>query len=140
MRNLIVLISLILLTSESFCQTITRTELQSDSVVVIPKTLALWILEDLEIKDMCIQENETLSSEVEILREVVSIHDRQIDSYKVKVATLTMMSRDCDMTLQESISQINLKDKEIVKSKRSASAWKIASLIMGSIIIIKSIN
>jgi hypothetical protein len=140
MRNLIVLISLILLTSESFCQTITRTELQSDSVVVIPKTLALWILKDLEIKDMCIQENETLSSEVEILREVVSIHDRQIDSYKVKVATLTMMSRDCDMTLQESISQINLKDKEIVKSKRSASAWKIASLIMGSIIIIKSIN
>jgi hypothetical protein len=108
--------------------------------VIIPKTLALWILEDLEIKDMCIQENETLSSEVEILREVVSIHDRQIDSYKVKVATLTMMSRDCDMTLQESISQINLKDKEIVKSKRSASAWKIASLIMGSIIIIKSIN
>ena len=128
------------MTSESFCQTITRTELQSDSVVVIPKTLALWILQDLEIKDMCIQENETLSSEVEILREVVSIHDRQIDSYKVKVATLTMMSRDCDMMLQDGISQINLKDKEIVKSKRSASAWKIASFIMGSILIIKSIN
>ena len=128
------------MTSESFCQTITRIELQSDSVVVIPKTLALWILQDLEIKDMCIQENETLSSEVEILREVVSIHDRQIDSYKVKVATLTMMSRDCDMMLQDGISQINLKDKEIVKSKRSASAWKIASFIMGGILIIKSIN
>jgi hypothetical protein len=128
------------MTSESFCQTITRTELQSDSVVVIPKTLALWILQDLEIKDMCIQENETLSSEVEILREVVSIHDRQIDSYKVKVATLTMMSRDCDMMLQDGISQINLKDKEIVKSNRSASAWKIASFIMGGILIIKSIN
>jgi hypothetical protein len=89
---------------------------------------------------MCIQENETLSSEVEILREMVSIHDRQIDSYKVKVATLTMMSRDCDMMLQDGISQINLKDKEIVKSNRSASAWKIASFIMGGILIIKSIN
>ena len=134
MRKLILLVSLIAGSFNSFSQTATANNpVTSDSIVCIPKHIVIKVIQDLEKGDM----NE---KQVEILNENLIIKDNYIakqDSV-IKTQTEKVRSFESSVIAQNDVNDVNLKTIEnlnltIKKQNKKIKGWKIivAALLVG---------
>jgi hypothetical protein len=101
---------------------ISRSALEKDSLVVIPKTIALWLAQDA-------YRARSYEHEIELLNEVVNLRDgvilkqvEMIDSYKLKVSSCQELNRSNDLV----ISGLR---KQVRKETTSKRFWKTVAVV-----------
>ncbi len=131
------LLLLTLTSYTSFCQTATKTvSLPSDSVVVLPRTLVTYMVQDLVRYDGL--KEETMRKDESIL-----MLTKQVNAKEVQLGSLRSRLSTCEATNQEyqMIDEANTRTIEILKHKsgkfkrqRNVFIYFSAALIAGLIV------
>ena len=148
MKRLITSLSLVLLTLPSFCQTSTKTQssdsatyrgvtkeqLMKDSLVAIPKTIAIWMAQDVERARSYEQEILMLTSVVNTKENIIGKQDTIIDSYKAKVNGYIKLLGSCqDLNQNYEIEILGLK-KDLTKQTERKKFWRIVAIVLPPIV------
>ena len=142
MKRLLLLLSLALLSSPSFSQKnstetpsdssygITKAQLAKDSLVVIPKTIALWLAQDAHRARSYEHEIQLLNEVIGMRESVLMKQDTIIESYKAKVRSCVTTSELCsDLNREYEFEIIGLK-KELTKQTNRKRFWRTAAFIL----------
>jgi pimeloyl-CoA synthetase len=137
MQNLILLTSMLLMTSSSFCQTDTTevktppppqktlsiNTLKNDTIIGIPKTLTLYLIQDAIKADSYAEEIVLLKKGLDIKQEVITKQDTVIQLHKQKEAGFRKQINDCnDLVSEFEAKNIGL-EKQVVKKTRAKRFW-----------------
>lgn len=113
-------------------QTITRKELLTDSVVVIPKTIAKWMLQDIEKAKSYEDELKVLYGSLDRKQDIIEKQDTIIDIMKSKNLSLSKTLIQCEelaATQGVEIANLNL---GIIKKKKEVKLWKAVAILAGA--------
>ena len=128
MKKSIALTSLLLMSLAAQSQTITRKELLTDSVVVIPKTIAKWMLQDIEKAKSYEDEIKVLYGSIDKKQDIIGKQDTIIDMLRMKNTNLTKTLTQCeDLVATHEIAITGL-NKDLVKKKRHVRFWKVVAV------------
>lgn len=108
-------------------QTITRKELLTDSVVVIPKTIARWMLEDIEKAKSYEQEIKVLYGVIDKKQDIIGKQDTIVDVLRAKNASLSKTLMDCDEVTSLQATQIEGLKKDVRRKTRLKRFWTVAA-------------
>jgi len=108
-------------------QTITRKELLNDSVVVIPKTIAKWMLEDIEKAKSYEQEIKVLYNVIDKKQDIIIKQDTIMDVLRAKNASLNKTLLDCDEITGLQATEIGGLKKDVRKQTRLKRFWTVAA-------------
>ncbi len=121
-------------------QTITRKELLTDSVVVIPKTIAKWMLQDIEKAKSYEEEIKVLYGSVDKKQDIIEKQDTIIDLLRAKNLSLSKTLIDCeDLAATQGIEIANL-SLTVIKKKRAVRFWKVAAFVAASGILVNHLH
>lgn len=109
-------------------QTITRKELLTDSVVVIPKTIARWMLEDIEKAKSYEQEIKVLYGVIERKQDIIGKQDTIVDVLRLKNGVLSKTLIDCEDLVGTQTIEIAGLTKDVRVQKRKKTFWKVAAV------------
>lgn len=137
MRNLILLTSMLLMTSSSFCQTDTTevktppapqktlsiSTLKNDTIIGIPKTLTLYLIQDAIKADSYAEEIVLLKKGLDIKQEVISKQDTVIQLHKIKEIKYNQQLSACNDLVGEQEFKIIGLEKTVKKKTRAKRFW-----------------
>lgn len=109
-------------------QTITRKELLTDSVVVIPKTIAKWMLEDIEKAKSYEQEIKVLYGVIERKQDIIGKQDTIVDVLRLKNGVLSKTLIDCEDLVGTQTIEIAGLTKDVRVQKRKKTFWKVIAV------------
>lgn len=109
-------------------QTITRKELLTDSVVVIPKTIAKWMLEDIEKAKSYEQEIKVLYGVIERKQDIIGKQDTIVDVLRLKNGVLSKTLIDCEDLVGTQTIEIAGLTKDVRVQKRKKTFWKVVAV------------
>ena len=84
MKKLLLLASFLLLTLPSFCQRDTKILLNKDSLIYMPKQLAVFLIQDVVKSDAYAEEIAVLNDNVKVKDRIIEQQDTIISIYKKK--------------------------------------------------------
>ncbi len=128
MKRLFASISLLLMSLAVQSQTITRKELLTDSVVVIPKTIARWMLEDAEKVRSYEEEIVLLYGSLNTKDTIISKQDLIVRTLKEKNGSLSKTLSDCEDFNSMQTVQLNNLSQSVLKQKRRKSIWRTLAI------------
>jgi hypothetical protein len=121
-------------------QTTTRRELLTDSVVVIPKTIAKWMLQDIEKAKSYEDELKVLYGSLDRKQDIIEKQDTIIDIMKSKNLSLSKTLLDCEeLAATQGIEIANLSIK-FNKKKKAVKFWKVAAFVAASGILVNHLH
>jgi len=135
MKKILLLVTLVLLTYTSICQTATQPKanhpsgIPQDSLIYLPKSLVIQMIQDLSAGDICQEENQILNNSLEYNQKIISKQDSVIVVYKEKVKTYqneVATYEDLDTENQKTIQNLN---GQLSKEKRKNKVLTIFSTI-----------
>jgi len=116
-------------------QTTTRKELLTDSVVVIPKTIAKWMLQDIEKAKSYEDELKVLYGSLDKKQEIIEKQDTIIDIMKSKNLSMSKTLMECEelaSTQGIEIANLNL---EVKKKGRNVRFWRTVAFVAAAGIV-----
>jgi len=114
--------------------------LLTDSVVVIPKTIAKWMLQDIEKAKSYEDEIKVLYGSVDKKQDIIEKQDTIIDLLRAKNLSLSKTLIDCeDLAATQGIEIANL-SLTVTKKKRAVRFWKVAALVAASGILVNHLH
>ena len=132
MKKILLLASLLLTTYTSICQTATQQNLSKipqDSLIYLPKSLVIQMIQDLSAGDICQEENQILNNSLNYNQKIISKQDSMIVVYKEKVKTYqneVATYENLDTENQKTIQNLN---GQLSKQKRKNKVLTIFSTI-----------
>jgi len=121
-------------------QTITRKELLTDSVVVIPKTIAKWMLQDIEKAKSYEEEIKVLYGSVDKKQDIINKQDTIIDLLRAKNLSLSKTLIDCEELSSAQGTEITNLNLTVTKKKRAVRFWKVAAFVAASGILVNHLH
>lgn len=109
-------------------QTITRKELLTDSVVVIPKTIAKWMLQDIEKAKSYEEEIKVLYGSIDKKQDIIGKQDTIIDMLRIKNTSLSKTLIECEELVASQELAIAGLNTEVKKKKRHIGFWKVVAV------------
>jgi hypothetical protein len=114
--------------------------LLTDSVVVIPKTIAKWMLQDIEKAKSYEDEIKVLYGSVDKKQDIIEKQDTIIDLLRAKNLSLSKTLIDCeDLAATQGIEIANL-SLTVIKKKRAVRFWKVAAFVAASGILVNHLH
>jgi len=116
------LASILMLTSQSFCQTATA----SDSLIILPTKYVINMIIDLKTGDDAKEENEVLEEQLILQAEYVDQADSLVAHYKRNLATMVKISQE----KEEYIDTYKLRLDKVARKSEQQRKW-INYLLVG---------
>lgn len=105
-----------------------------DSLVAIPKTIAIWMAQDVERARSYEQEILMLTSVVNTKENIIGKQDTIIESYKSKVNGYIKLLGLCqDLNQNYEIEILGLK-KDVTKQTERKKFWRIVAIVLPPIV------
>lgn len=105
-----------------------------DSLVAIPKTIAIWMAQDVERARSYEQEILMLTSVVNTKENIIGKQDTIIESYKSKVNGYIKLLGSCqDLNQNYEIEILGLK-KDVKKQTERKKFWRIVAIVLPPIV------
>jgi hypothetical protein len=144
MKKIITLASLVLLTFQSFSQTstkiqlsdsttyrgVTKEQLMKDSLVAIPKTIAIWMAQDVEKARSYEQEIVLLTESLDYKEKVIRKQDTIVDMYREKVSSYIKLNNSCQELNQNYEIEIMGLKKDVKKQTNQKKFWRIVAIVV----------
>jgi hypothetical protein len=131
MVKLLTLVSILLLTLKSFGQTDTKTlyNPNKDSVVTIPKQVAIWMLQDIVKADSYAEELKLLNSSLELKQSIINQQDTIIIIQKQK-----LRAKDSEISTYEELNleqEVKIKglERNVKKQTKAKKFWRIMAFV-----------
>jgi len=132
------------LTLPSFCQTstktqssdsvtyrgITKSQLMRDSLVAIPKTIAIWMAQDVERARSYEQEILMMTGVLGTKEDIITKQDTIIQSYKGKVNSYIKLVASCQDLNQQYENDIYKLNKEVTKQTERKKFWMVLAIVL----------
>ena len=145
MKRIITLASLVLLTFPSLSQTSTKTQsdsiggvtkeqLKKDSLVAIPKTLAIWMAQDVARARSYSEEIVLLNGSVALKQSIIGKQDTIISSYKGKLSAYVSLYNSCNESNQIYEAQIAYLKKDLRIKTAQKKFWRVTAFIMPMVV------
>ena len=131
MQKILILASILLLTLKSFGQIDTKIPYNSnkDSVVTIPKQVAIWMIQDIAKSDSYAEEIKLLNNNINLKQDIIYKQDTIITIQKQQ---LFIKKKELDayeeLTTQQEIQIISL-NKSVRTQTRLKKFWRITTFI-----------
>lgn len=135
MKKLLLLASILLTTLSGFSQQDTASTTQShqilpvpsdkdaDSLVCIPKNLALYMVQDLIAFDYCIGENNSLRNLAITYRNLINAQDTLIKTLQVSESSLKINLNICNKLTEEQSNKIANLEKSLATKTKAKRIW-----------------
>mgnify|MGYP003402927870 FL=1 len=117
------------MTLPGFCQTGILPKTPSDSVVCIPKSMMISIIQDLTKGDNCEEENEILQQNISIQQNALLKKDTIISIYKTKSLMYQSTINDYEALDTENLKKISDLNRKVSSYKKKNKILGIASLV-----------
>ena len=145
MKRIITLVSLVLSTFPSLSQTSTKTQsdsiggvtkeqLKKDSLVAIPKTLAIWMAQDVARARSYSEEIVLLNGSVALKQSIIGKQDTIISSYKGKLSAYVSLYNSCNESNQIYEAQIAYLKKDLRIKTAQKKFWRVTAFIMPMVV------
>jgi len=132
------------LTLQSFSQTSTKTQLSDsttyrgvtkeqlmkDSLVAIPKTIAIWMAQDVEKARSYEQEIVLLTESLDYKEKIIRKQDTVVDMYKDKVSSYIKLNNSCQELNQNYEIEIMGLKKDVKKQTNQKKFWRIVAFVL----------
>jgi hypothetical protein len=131
MVKLLTLVSILLLTLKSFGQTDTKTlyNPNKDSVVTIPKQVAIWMLQDIVKADSYAEELKLLNSSLELKQSIINQQDTIIIIQKQKLkAKDSEISTYEELNLEQEVKIRGL-ERNVKKQTKAKKFWRVMAFV-----------
>jgi len=137
MKKLMLLISMLLTTYSSFSQTDTTEvktppapqktlsikTLKNDTIIGIPKTLTLYLIQDAIKADSYAEEIVLLKKGLDIKQDIISKQDTVIQLHKTKENSFRKQINDCNDLVAEQETKIIGLEKQVTKKTKAKRFW-----------------
>lgn len=117
------------MTSQSFCQTATKIQLdKKDSLIYMPKQLAVFLIQDVVKSDAYAEEIAVLNDNLQIKDRIINQQDTIISIYKKKESSyLKTISLHEDTEAEHTVKIQDLTHK-LEKKRRTLHFWQIVAV------------
>jgi predicted transcriptional regulator of viral defense system len=102
--------------------------LLTDSVVVIPKTIAKWMLQDIEKAKSYEEEIKVLYGSIDKKQDIIGKQDTIIDMLRIKNTSLSKTLIECEELVASQELAIAGLNTEVKKKKRHIGFWKVVAV------------
>lgn len=109
-------------------QTITRKELLTDSVVVIPKTIARWMLQDVIMSKSYEDELKVMYLNADKMGKVIEKQDSIIDIMRMQNIEMGNTLDKCDELVDLQKNKILFLNKDLKKRSRHVRLWRAMTI------------
>ena len=139
MKKLALCLITLLLTSSSFCQTVTQTrpQLNADSVVCIPIQWARYLIQDVIHGDAAKEEVKILNESIQKQNEYILKQDTIVSIYRKRIVLYEETGKEhdrIDSLNQKSIETLKSGYSKIKRQRNAVGLFAIASVILGFIL------
>lgn len=128
-KHALILASLLMLTSKSFCQTAT----ESDSLIILPTHVVLSMITDIKTGDDAREENEMLEEQLVLQAQYVDQADSAVAFYKKNLAIMAKISEEREQYIDTYKLQL---DKVSYKSEKQRKWINYLLIGLGTSLII----
>jgi hypothetical protein len=113
---------------------VTKEQLMKDSLVALPKTIAIWMAQDVERARSYEQEILMLTGVLDTKESIIGKQDTIIESYKGKVNSYIKLLGSCqDLNQNYEIEILGLK-KDVKKQTERKKFWRIVAIVLPPIV------
>jgi len=105
-----------------------------DSLVAIPKTIAIWMAQDVEKARSYEQEIILLTESLDYKEKVIRKQDTIVDIYKEKVSSYIKLNNSCQELNQNYEIEIMGLKKDVKKQTNQKKFWRIAAIVLPAIV------
>jgi hypothetical protein len=130
MKRLILLISFLTLSWNTFSQTDTTkslTQSKDTTQVCLPAPVARQVAKDLLRYDGCVEEIKLLYSKIDKLEDVSKVKTAMIELYEEKDTNTQFMIQQKDLQIQQYEKLTDDLTKEVKSKRRSSLFWKVTT-------------
>ena len=113
---------------------VTKAQLMKDSLVAIPKTIAIWMAQDVERARSYEQEILMLTGVLDTKENIIGKQDTIIESYKAKVNAYMKSLSSCQDLNQQYEDDILGLNKEVKKQTTLKKGWRITAVVLPIIV------
>jgi len=129
MKKLLLCLTLVVLTSQSFCQTATRIALdKKDSLIYMPKQLAIFLIQDVVKSDALAEEIAVLNDNAKVKDRIIEQQDTIISIYKKKETSYLKTISLHEETESEQTVKIQDLTHKIEKKRRTLRFWQLVAV------------
>jgi len=109
---------------------VTKEQLMKDSLVALPKTIAIWMAQDVERARSYEQEILMLTGVIDGKEDIIGKQDTIIESYKGKVNSYIKLLGSCqELNDNYEIEILGLK-KDVKKQTERKKFWKVLAIVL----------
>jgi len=101
-----------------------------DSLVAIPKTIAIWMAQDVEKARSYEQEIVLLTESLDYKEKVIRKQDTIVDIYKEKIGSYIKLNNSCQELNQNYEIEIMGLKKDVKKQTNQKKFWRIVAIVV----------
>ena len=117
------------MTSQSFCQTATKIQLdKKDSLIYMPKQLAVFLIQDVVKSDAYAEEIAVLNDNLKVKDRIINQQDTIISLYKKKESSYLKTISLHEETESEHTVKIQDLTHKLEKKRRTLHFWQIVAV------------
>ena len=109
---------------------VTKDQLMRDSLVAIPKTIAIWMAQDVERARSYEQEILMMTGVLDTKENIIIKQDTIIQTYKAKVSSYVNLVGNCQELNQQYENDIYKLKKDVIKQTERKKFWMVLAIIL----------